>query len=141
MAMRRWPQRSGMRPVRGCSACGCQAPWPPGLDLAPRPDHDHGEGREADFDAWLVGVLGDAGDFIGYQGYVEIPPGKDPLERHIAFRFDRVAQLNDFWCSETYAGWKERLAELISAPSNYRQEFGIEHWFLEPNCIVAPSRH
>jgi antibiotic biosynthesis monooxygenase (ABM) superfamily enzyme len=104
--------------------------------------HHVAPGREAEFGGWLVETARLAGGFPGYAGYVAIPPRDGSSARHIAFRYERLAQLEAFWRSDAYAGARERLEELITEPSEYRREIGIEHWYVPPGMDTAmPSRH
>ncbi|MCH9649970.1 MAG: hypothetical protein K0U98_17165 [Deltaproteobacteria bacterium] len=70
-----------------------------------------------------------------------VPQENSANERHIAFRFDSLGELEEFWSSSDSKEWRAQLDELVSQPSRYHQEIGIEHWFTMPDGAAPPSRH
>ncbi len=103
--------------------------------------HSLRPGHEQEFEAWLRGIGATAAQYDGYRGYVTIPQGVDSLERHVAFRFDSVQELEAFWLSSDSEEWRSQLDQLVTEPSRYHKEVGLEHWFMAPGSGVAPSRH
>ena len=103
--------------------------------------HSVKPGREQEFEEWLRGIGHTAARFAGYRGYVAVPQANASQERHVAFRFDSLRELEAFWSSSDCEDWREKLDELVTEPSRYHKELGLEHWFMASGTGIAPSRH
>ncbi len=103
--------------------------------------HSVKPGQEQAFETWLNGICEVASRYPGYRGSVTIPQAGSANERHVAFRFDSLAELDDLWSSSDSRAWREQLEELVTQPSRYRLQIGIEHWFMVSDSGVPPSRH
>lgn len=89
-------------------------------------------GCEEQFADWTKGIADVARQFGGFEGSMLFPPSeKEPLRYHLVFQFSSMNSLQTFWESEKYADWRRRLEELVSEPSAYRYQNGLEHWFGE----------
>ncbi len=89
-------------------------------------------GCEEQFSEWIREIANVARQFDGFEGSMLFPPSDtEPLRYHLVFRFSSMNSLQAFWDSEKYADWRRRLEELVSEPSAYRYQNGLEHWFGE----------
>jgi len=87
-------------------------------------------GCEEQFVDWTQGIADAARQFDGFEGSMLFPPSDtEPLCYHLVFRFSSMNCLQAFWKSEEYADWRRRLEQLVSEPSAYRYQNGLEHWF------------
>lgn len=87
-------------------------------------------GCEDRFVDWTRGIADAAHQFDGFEGSMLFPPSyTEPLCYHLVFRFSSMNCLQAFWESEEYADWRRRLEQLVSEPSAYRYQNGLEHWF------------
>lgn len=99
-------------------------------------------GCEARFDQWLSDIATDAQGFDGYQGYLAFPPSEEEANVfHVAFRFASLRLLDAFWSSHEYTQRRAHLDDLVSEPSSFRQETGIEQWFVPPTHSHGPPKH
>ncbi len=87
-------------------------------------------GCEDQFTDWSRGIADAAHQFDGFEGSVLFPPSDtEPLRYHLVFSFSSMDRLQAFWKSEEYADWRRRLEPLVSEPSAYHYQNGLEHWF------------
>jgi len=92
---------------------------------------------------WGQRINETARKFEGFEGGMVFPPGETQQGHHAVFRFSSIAMLHEFWDSEEYQQHRKELDELVSEPSVFRYENGLEHWFVPPNETTAspPSTH
>jgi antibiotic biosynthesis monooxygenase (ABM) superfamily enzyme len=90
-------------------------------------------GCEAAFQQWLQRIAAEAEGADGYQGHIAFPPStSEPDTFNFAFRYASLKQLNTFWSSEAYKRLRGELDDLVSEPSRFEQQMGIEQWFVQP---------
>ncbi|MBT3269618.1 hypothetical protein HN371_20905 [Candidatus Poribacteria bacterium] len=99
-------------------------------------------GREADFQQWRHKIAIETERSDGYQGYIAFPPSTaEPGAFNIAFRYASLKQLNTFWNSDGYQRLRGELDDLVSEPSRFQQQTGIEHWFVQPGAGGQPPKY
>lgn len=100
-------------------------------------------GREAEFEAWVSGILEEANQFAGYMGSDVLRPGTpDEEEYKIVFRFDHASNLKRWEESEERRRWLDEVQPLVKE-QNVQVLTGLETWFtLAPKAgEPAPPRY
>jgi uncharacterized protein len=87
-------------------------------------------GKEAEFELWLKGIIGDALRFPGHLGADVIrPASKSRPEYIIIFRFDTYDHLLQWETSEIRHRWVQRVQDLIIGETHIHHLSGLEYWF------------
>ncbi len=102
-------------------------------------------GKEAEFEAWLRGVCGEALRFPGHMGVNVLKPSEAGSGEYVLiFRFDSYAHLSAWESSEVRAAWLEKAAPLTEGAPRKQVITGMEHWFAlpgSPRALSPPPRH
>ncbi|MFA7429620.1 MAG: antibiotic biosynthesis monooxygenase [Rhodospirillaceae bacterium] len=100
-------------------------------------------GREADYEAWISGVIAEAGNFPGHQGASVLRPRRPGGEYVIIYRFDTYAHCKAWEESTARAHWLERLDDMIEGEPQVKRVTGLETWFDLPEvpATAKPSPH
>jgi len=101
-------------------------------------------GKEAEFEAWLRGVCGEALKFPGHMGVNVLKPSEVGSREYVLiFRFDSYAHLSAWESSEVRAAWLEKAAPLTEGAPRKQVITGMEHWFALPGAprVSPPPRH
>ncbi|MBD2463849.1 antibiotic biosynthesis monooxygenase [Oscillatoria sp. FACHB-1407] len=101
-------------------------------------------GCEAEFEAFLTGVIAACSQFPGYLGSNIFRPvsGDDP-EYRVIFKFDQLSHLRRWEASEERQHWFAQAEPLTEAPPQIQVLTGLETWFTLPGkpAITPPPRH
>ncbi len=101
-------------------------------------------GCEADFEAFLIGVIAACGQFPGYLGSnIFRPASPDDPEYRVIFKFDRLGNLRRWEMSEERQRWFTQAEALTECPPNIQVLTGLETWFTLPGkaAIIPPPRY
>jgi antibiotic biosynthesis monooxygenase (ABM) superfamily enzyme len=96
-------------------------------------------GREADYEAWLGRLLGEAKHLPGYLGTTVNRPSGDTREYTSIFRFATVEDLRAFETSELRARALAEVVDLVEADARWDRLTGLELWFTPPPGTIAPQ--
>lgn len=94
-------------------------------------------GREADYEAWISGVIAEADGFPGHQGVNVLRPRAPGGEYVIIYRFDTYAHCKAWEESPERAGWLERLEGMVVGEPEVKRVTGLETWFDLPEVPAA----
>lgn len=106
--------------------------------------HTLAPGREAEFRAWVAGIVEECSRFEGYLGTEVVrPAGKGDHAYASIFRFDTVEHLDAWMQSPARASWNERARAFQARPSRVTRYEGLEAWFVPPRGSPpqAPPKH
>lgn len=100
-------------------------------------------GREADYEAWISGVIAEADAFPGHQGASILRPRRPGGEYVIIYRFTTYAHCRAWEESAERARWLERLGDMVEGEPQVKRVTGLETWFDLPDvpATVKPSPH
>ncbi|CCQ72617.1 antibiotic biosynthesis monooxygenase [Magnetospira sp. QH-2] len=101
-------------------------------------------GREADYEAWISGVVEVARHFHGHQGVNVLRPSDKTGGRYVLiYRYDSWEHCHAWEESETRADWTAKLDELVEGEAEFKRVTGLEFWFDLPEVPAAakPSPH
>ena len=97
-------------------------------------------GREEAYEAWLKQMTeGAAAQFPGYVGVGFHRPAQPGDVYRQIFRFDSVAQLEEFERSAYRAGMLAKGAHLFEADPTFERMTGLEFWFDPPKGTQVPQ--
>lgn len=97
-------------------------------------------GREADYEAWLQRLQGQARGLPGYLGVTTQRPAPGSPRVYVSvLRFDSLASLRAFEGSELRARALAEVADLVEADAVWQQMTGLEFWFTPPAGTVVPQ--
>jgi hypothetical protein len=97
-------------------------------------------GRTADYEAWLQQLQHDARDLPGYLGVTTQRPAPGaPLDYVSVLRFDSLASLQAFECSELRARALAQVNDYVEGDAAWRRLTGLEFWFTPPPGTVVPQ--
>ncbi|QQM28899.1 antibiotic biosynthesis monooxygenase [Martelella lutilitoris] len=95
-------------------------------------------GREADYEAWLHGIVEAAKDFPGHMGVnILKPSGKTGGGYVLIYRFDSFAHCEAWENSSARAGYVALLGDLVEGETERRRVTGLEAWFELPELPVT----
>lgn len=95
-------------------------------------------GREADFEAWLRGVIDAVARFTGNQGVTVIRPRGKRREYVLVVRFASFRDMRRWEESEERLGWLERAVALTARTPTLHTQTGLETWFTLPDEQAPP---
>ncbi|MFW1678125.1 antibiotic biosynthesis monooxygenase [Pontibacter sp. JAM-7] len=87
-------------------------------------------GREAEYEAWISGVIDAAGEYPGHLGTSVLRPG--PTTDHeyvIIYRFDTYQNCQQWEQSTLRKTWLDKLAGLTEGAAKTHRGTGLEFWF------------
>ncbi|MGC2856261.1 antibiotic biosynthesis monooxygenase [Novispirillum sp. DQ9] len=116
---------------------GDEGPVTVSLARRPRP------GREADYEAWISGVIAAASPFPGHQGASVLRPRAPGGEYVIIYRFDTYAHCRAWEESAQRAEWLAKLDDMVEGDAAVKRVTGLETWFDLPEVPAAakPAPH
>jgi len=95
-------------------------------------------GREAEYEAWLHGIVEAATAFPGHLGVSILRPSKQTAGRYVLiYRFDSWAHAQAWEESPERADWVGRLARLVEGEDERKRVTGLEVWFDLPEVPAA----
>ncbi|WP_290701731.1 antibiotic biosynthesis monooxygenase [Amphritea sp.] len=101
-------------------------------------------GREADYEAWISGVIDAASVYPGHQGSNVLRPSAATGNRYVLiYRFDNYENCQNWEGSVKRKEWLEKLEPLIDGEAEVQRGTGLEFWFDLPELPVNkhPSPH
>ena len=101
-------------------------------------------GREADYEAWVHGVVAEASKFPGHQGVNVLRPSDKTKGNYVLiYRYDNWENCENWENSPERAKWTARLDEMVEGEAQFKRVTGLEFWFDLPQVPVgaAPSQH
>lgn len=99
-------------------------------------------GREADFEAWLMGITQEAHNFPGYMGTNVIKPSSDTHPKFVTiFRFDSYSNLLHWEESDVRHRWLQLADEMAESESKIQRLPGLEFWFTPDRATPTPPRY
>lgn len=97
-------------------------------------------GREADYEAWLHGVVEAASRYAGHMGVNVLRPSTKTGGRYVLiYRFDSWENGQAWEQSAERKVWVAKLGELVEGEDETRKVTGLEAWFDLPE--VATTAH
>ncbi len=101
-------------------------------------------GFEAQYEAWISGVIEAASTFPGHLGTNVLRPG--PATDHeyvLIYRFDSYSHCRSWEQSDLRRDWLDKLEDLVEGEPVMRRGTGLEFWFDMPELPVQrhPSPH
>jgi uncharacterized protein len=97
-------------------------------------------GAEAAYEAWLQALQTDARLLPGYLGVTtQRPAPGGPREYVSAVRFDSLANLQTFECSDLRREHLARLGDWVDGDAAWEAMTGLEFWFSAPPGTVVPQ--
>lgn len=94
-------------------------------------------GREADYEAWISGVVEEASHFAGHQGASVLRPHGAGGDYVIIYRFDSYAHCKAWEDSPQRARWLDRLGDMVVGEPSVKRVTGLETWFDLPEVPAA----
>lgn len=94
-------------------------------------------GREADYEAWISGVIAAAGDFPGHHGAHVLRPRGAGGEYVLIYRFDTYEHCRAWEESAVRAAWLDKLGDIVVGDTRVKRVTGLETWFDLPEVPVA----
>lgn len=95
-------------------------------------------GREADYEAWVHGVIAAAARFEGHQGVNILRPSPETGGRYVLiYRFDTWAHCDAWERSAIRADWVARLDEIVEGAAQTKRVSGLEFWFDLPQVPAS----
>ncbi|WP_299199209.1 antibiotic biosynthesis monooxygenase [uncultured Amphritea sp.] len=101
-------------------------------------------GREAEYEAWISGVIDAASEYPGHQGSNVLRPSAATGNRYVLiYRFDTYENCQTWESSELRKEWLDKLEPLIEGEAEVQRGTGLEFWFDLPELPVNkhPSPH
>lgn len=100
-------------------------------------------GREAEYEAWISGVVTEADRFPGHLGASVLRPRHPGGDYVIIYRFDTYEHCRAWEDSPERGRWLERLDGLVEGDPQVKRVTGLETWFDLPEVPAAktPSPH
>ncbi len=101
-------------------------------------------GREAEYEAWISGVIDAASEYPGHQGSNVLRPTAATGNRYVLiYRFDNYENCQNWESSELRKEWLDKLEPLIEGEAEVQRGTGLEFWFDLPELPVNkhPSPH
>ncbi len=101
-------------------------------------------GREADYEAWISGVIDAASEYPGHQGSNVLRPTAATGNHYVLiYRFDNYEHCQNWENSELRKSWLDKLDPLIEGEAEVQRGTGLEFWFELPELPVNkhPSPH
>jgi antibiotic biosynthesis monooxygenase (ABM) superfamily enzyme len=101
-------------------------------------------GREADYEAWVHGIIAAASPFPGHQGVNILRPSKQTDGQYVLiYRYDTWAHCDNWEQSDIRAEWIARLDDMVEGEAQTKRVTGLEFWFDMPEIPAAktPSKH
>lgn len=96
-------------------------------------------GREADFEAWLVGITQEAHRFPGYLGANVIKPSSSQQPEFVTiFRFDSYTHLMQWENSAIRQRWLQLADEMADSDNQIQRLPGLEFWFTPTDRSTPP---
>lgn len=92
-------------------------------------------GKEAEFEAYILGVTQAAMRYPGHLGANVFRPNQADGAYRIVFKFDRRSNLERWERSEERAEWRA-ISQTVSQPREVQTISGLEAWFTLPDCAV-----
>ena len=97
-------------------------------------------GCEAEYEAWLERLIGEASTMPGYLGtHVHRPTASGPREYTSVFRFESVETLRGFEESDLRRRALLEVRDLVEADAIWEKFTGLEFWFTPPPGTVVPQ--
>jgi hypothetical protein len=98
-------------------------------------------GQEAEFEAWMHGVIQAASQFPGHLGANILRPVKPSREYVLIFRFAQYAQLRAWEESAERERWLAQVRPLTEGETEVQRVSGMEFWFTPPTgAAPVPPR-
>ncbi|MCF8480200.1 MAG: antibiotic biosynthesis monooxygenase [Rhodospirillum sp.] len=94
-------------------------------------------GRDADYEAWISGVVAEASVFPGHQGAHVLRPRQPGGEYVLIYRYDTYAHCQAWEDSLERAKWLAKLDDLVEGEATMKRVTGLESWFDLPEVPVA----
>ena len=94
-------------------------------------------GREADFEAWVNGVLDTASKFPGFLGAGVLRPPASSQQWHVVYRFEDAATQQAWEHSAERAAWLAKAGDFADE-TGVKRVSGLETWFELPGR-TAPA--
>ncbi|MBR9867767.1 MAG: antibiotic biosynthesis monooxygenase [Oceanospirillales bacterium] len=101
-------------------------------------------GCEADYEAWISGVIEAASEYPGHQGSNVLRPSGSTGNRYVLiYRFDSYENCQNWESSELRQQWLDKLEPLIEGEAEVQRGTGLEFWFDLPELPLNkhPSPH
>lgn len=101
-------------------------------------------GREAEYEAWISGVIDAASEYSGHQGSNVLRPSVATGNRYVLiYRFDSYENCQNWESSVLRKEWLDKLEPLIEGEAEVQRGTGLEFWFDLPELPVNkhPSPH
>lgn len=98
------------------------------------------QGCETEFEAWRREISAAALRFPGHMGIDVLPPGTNPGEYVVVFRFDTPQHLRSWQESGIRRELLDRAASFRESEPSYRFESGLEYWFAPLGSSGPPPR-
>jgi len=100
-------------------------------------------GREADYEAWLTGVVKEAAKFHGHLGANVFRPTTPGEPYVLVYKFDSGAHLDAWTHSDVRMAWI-KAAEEMTTETQVEQLSGLETWFTLPGAsqkaLIPPPK-
>lgn len=94
-------------------------------------------GREADYEAWISGVIDTARNFPGHQGVNVLRPRSANGEYVLIYRYDSYDHCQAWENSAERAAWLAKLDDMVVGDPSVKRVTGLETWFDLPELPVA----
>nr|BAH89307.1 hypothetical protein [uncultured bacterium]BAH89750.1 hypothetical protein [uncultured bacterium]BAH90576.1 hypothetical protein [uncultured bacterium] len=95
-------------------------------------------GREADYEAWVHGVIEAARGFAGHMGVSILRPSGKTGDRYVLiYRYDSWAHCEAWERSDARRKWTEKLADMVEGDPETRRATGLEAWFELPEVPAS----